>query len=127
MMMAAGSDDDLAEATQGSSSSNGAASSSSGFRVLCKGMASNQAAVVAAAVLGPQGDVVFTLHKPVVGFVCVRDGKVLLEATALLEGLHAAVGLGITPSPPSKSSPITGSCTTLCFEFVVQKGRSLQV
>ncbi|CAN6169883.1 unnamed protein product [Urochloa humidicola] len=96
MMMAAGSDDDLAEATQGSSSSNGAASSSSGFRVLCKGMASNQAAVVAASVLGPQGDVVLTLHKPVVGFVCGRDGKVLLEAMALLEGLHAALGLGVT-------------------------------
>ncbi|CAN6201492.1 unnamed protein product [Urochloa humidicola] len=97
MMMAAGSEDDLAEATKGSSS-NGAASSSSGFRVLCKGMASNQAAVVAVAVLGPQGDLVLALHKPVVGFVGGGDGdgEVLLEAMALLEGLHAALVLGIT-------------------------------
>nr|XP_034568575.1 uncharacterized protein LOC117833256 [Setaria viridis] len=47
---------------------------------------------------GPQGDVVLTLQKPVVGFVPGRDGdaELLLEAMALVEGLHAALGLGIT-------------------------------
>ena len=89
-----------------SSSSSNAASSSPHFLVFCKGMASDEVvgppgpsgvvvAVLAAAVCGPQGDVLLTVRKPVVGFVGGRDGEVLLEATALVEGLHAARGLGI--------------------------------
>jgi len=90
-----------------SSSSSNAASSSPHFLVFCKGMASDEVvgpgpgpsgavvAVLAAVVCGPQGGVLLTVCKPVVGFVGGRDGEVLLEATALVEGLHAARGLGI--------------------------------
>jgi len=52
-------------------------------------------AVLAAVVCGPQGDVLRTVRKPVVGFLGGPDGEALLEATALAEGLHAAHGLGI--------------------------------
>ena len=89
-----------------SSSSSNAASSSPHFLVFCKGMASDEVvgppgpsgvvvAVLAAAVCGPQGDVLLTVRKPVVGFVGGPDGAALLEAAALVEGLHAARGLGI--------------------------------
>ncbi|KAK3135933.1 hypothetical protein QOZ80_5BG0425500 [Eleusine coracana subsp. coracana] len=62
------------------------------FRVLFKGMASKDVvgprvrdpgvAVLAAAVCGPQGEVLLRVQK-------------VLEAMALMEGLHAALGLGI--------------------------------
>jgi hypothetical protein len=106
-MMPAG-DDDLASLQPplavAESNYNAAASSSSSnsvFRVLCKGMLSSnrEAAAVAAAVRGPRGDVVLTLHKPAVGFVPGRaggDAELLVEAMALVEGLNAALGLGIT-------------------------------
>jgi len=88
------------------SSSSNAASSPPLFLVFCKGMASDEVvgppgpsgvvvAVLAAAVCGPQGDVLLTVRKPVVGFVGGPDGAALLEAAALVEGLHAAHGLGI--------------------------------
>ncbi|CAL4950717.1 unnamed protein product [Urochloa decumbens] len=73
------------------------------FRVFSKGMASSEAvgprdrdpglAVLAAAVCGPQGDVVLRIQKPVEEAV-VGDSEVL-EAMALLEGLHAALELDI--------------------------------
>jgi len=90
-----------------SSSSSNAASSSPHFLVFCKGMASDEVvgpgpgpsgavvAVLAAVVCGPQGGVLLTVCKPVVGFVGGPDGAALLEAAALVEGLHAAHGLGI--------------------------------
>ncbi|CAO2180443.1 unnamed protein product [Urochloa humidicola] len=73
------------------------------FRVFSKGMASSEAvgprdrdpglAVLAAAVCGPQGNVVLRIQKPVEEAV-VGDGEVL-EAMALLEGLRAALELDI--------------------------------
>ena len=89
------------------SSSSNAASSPPLFLVFCKGMASDEVvgpepgpsgavvAVLAAVVCGPQGGVLLTVCKPVVGFVGGPDGAALLEAAALVEGLHAAHGLGI--------------------------------
>jgi hypothetical protein len=73
------------------------------FRVLFKGMASKdvvgprerdpRVAVLAAAVCGPQGEVLLRVQKPVEeGFV---GGREVLEAMALVEGLQAALGLGI--------------------------------
>ncbi|KAL6630607.1 hypothetical protein ACP70R_028458 [Stipagrostis hirtigluma subsp. patula] len=73
------------------------------FRVLFKGMASKEVvgprvrdpgvAVLAAAVCGPRGKVVVGVQKPVEeGFA---GGREVLEAMALMEGLHAALGLGI--------------------------------
>ncbi|GJM88213.1 hypothetical protein PR202_ga04249 [Eleusine coracana subsp. coracana] len=73
------------------------------FRVLFKGMASKDVvgprvrdpgvAVLAAAVCGPQGEVLLRVQKVVEeGFV---GGREVLEAMALMEGLHAALGLGI--------------------------------
>ena len=72
------------------------------FRVFFKGMASKVVvgprdrdpgvAVLAVAVCGPQGDVVLRIQKPVEGFV---GGREVLEGMALMEGLHAALGLGI--------------------------------
>ncbi|OEL33345.1 hypothetical protein BAE44_0005634 [Dichanthelium oligosanthes] len=72
------------------------------FRVFFKGMASRDVvgprdrdpgvAVLAAAVCGPQGEVVLRVQKPVEGLV---GGREVLEAMALMEGLHAALGLGI--------------------------------
>ena len=100
-----------------SSSANAAASSSSSsarpiFRVFCKGMVINDddevvgladedpgwVPVLAVAVSGPQGKVVLRGHKPVLGFVVGHDdedGQVLLEAMALVEGLHTSIRLGI--------------------------------
>jgi hypothetical protein len=73
------------------------------FRVLFKGMASNEVvgprdrdpgiAVLAAAVCRPQGEVVLRVQKPVEVF---RASQEVLEAMALLEGLHAALALGIS-------------------------------
>jgi hypothetical protein len=72
------------------------------FRVLFKGMASKdvvgprerdpRVAVLAAAVCGPQGEVLLRVQKPVEGFV---GGREVLEAMALVEGLQVALGLGI--------------------------------
>jgi len=72
------------------------------FSVLFKGMASKDVvgaqdrdpgvAVLAAAVRDPQGEVVLRIQKPVEGLV---GGREVLEAMALMEGLHAALGLGI--------------------------------
>ncbi|TVU01335.1 hypothetical protein EJB05_53205, partial [Eragrostis curvula] len=72
------------------------------FRVLFKGMASDEVvgprdrdpgvAVLAAAVCGPQGEVVLRVQKPVVG----GQGQEVLQAMALLEGLDAALALGIS-------------------------------
>ncbi|GJN28525.1 hypothetical protein PR202_gb16664 [Eleusine coracana subsp. coracana] len=74
------------------------------FRVLFKGMASDQVvgprdrdpgvAVLAAAVCGPQGEVVLRIQKPVEMPLSLA-GEEVLEAMALVEGLHAALGLGI--------------------------------
>jgi hypothetical protein len=56
---------------------------------------------LAAAVCGPQGEVLLKVQKPVEeGFV---GGREVLEAMALVEGLQAA----------SRSSPITGRSTTM--------------
>jgi hypothetical protein len=56
---------------------------------------------LAAAVCGPQGEVLLRVQKPVEeGFV---GGREVLEAMALVEGLQAA----------SRSSPITGRSTTM--------------
>jgi hypothetical protein len=72
------------------------------FRVSYKGMASRDVvgargrdpgvAVLAAAVCGPQGEVLIRVQKPVEGYV---GGREVLEAMALMEGLHAALGLDI--------------------------------
>lgn len=80
------------------------------FRVFCKGMVTDEVVglgdgdpgmpVLAVAVCGPQGEVVLRGLKPVLGFVGGHgdndDGQVLLEAMALVEGLHKALELGIT-------------------------------
>ncbi|KAL6640643.1 hypothetical protein ACP70R_021766 [Stipagrostis hirtigluma subsp. patula] len=73
------------------------------FRVFFKGMESRDVvgprdldpgvAVLAAAVCGPQGEVLHWVQKPVEG---VQGRREPLEAMALVEGLHAALGLGIT-------------------------------
>jgi len=75
------------------------------FSVLFKGMASKDVvgprdrdpgvAVLAAAVCDPQGEGVLRVQKPVEGLVGGRAGREVLEAMALMEGLHAALGLGI--------------------------------
>nr|CAB3469793.1 unnamed protein product [Digitaria exilis] len=72
------------------------------FSVSAKGLASKDVvgprdrdpgvAVLAAAVCGPEGEVVIRVQKPVDGFV---GGREVLEGMALMEGLHAALGLGI--------------------------------
>ncbi|KAG8047165.1 hypothetical protein GUJ93_ZPchr0008g13178 [Zizania palustris] len=73
------------------------------FRLFFKGMNSKEVvgprardpgvAVLAAAICGPRGEVVLRIQKPVEkGFVA---GRVTLETMALMEGLNAAVGLGI--------------------------------
>ncbi|KAF8724076.1 hypothetical protein HU200_021089 [Digitaria exilis] len=72
------------------------------FRVFFKGMASSEVVgprdrdpglgVLAVAVCGPQGNVVLRMHKPVEVFVGDRE---MLEALALMEGLLAALELGI--------------------------------
>ncbi|KAL6640644.1 hypothetical protein ACP70R_021767 [Stipagrostis hirtigluma subsp. patula] len=49
-------------------------------------------AVLAVAVCGPQGEVVLRIQKPVEGAV---GGRMTLEVMALMEGLDAALGLGI--------------------------------
>jgi len=49
-------------------------------------------AVLAVAICGPQGEVVLRIPKPVEGFV---GGRMMLEVMALMEGLDAALGLGI--------------------------------
>ncbi|KAL6630603.1 hypothetical protein ACP70R_028454 [Stipagrostis hirtigluma subsp. patula] len=73
------------------------------FRIFFKGMESRDVvgpgdldpgvAVLAAAVCGPQGEVLHWVQKPVDG---VQGRREPLEAMALVEGLHAALGLGIT-------------------------------
>ncbi|CAL5046155.1 unnamed protein product [Urochloa decumbens] len=83
-------------------SPDGASSSAPLFRVFFKGMASRNVvgprdrdpgvAVLAAAVYGPQGEVVVRVQKPVEWFV---GGREVLEAMALMEGLHAALALGV--------------------------------
>ncbi|KAG8047167.1 hypothetical protein GUJ93_ZPchr0008g14040 [Zizania palustris] len=73
------------------------------FRVFFKGMASKEVlgprdrdpgvAILAVAIFGPQGEVVLRKQKPVMqGFV---GGRMTLEVMALMEGLNAALGLGI--------------------------------
>ena len=72
------------------------------FRVFSKGMASREVvgprdrdpsvAVLAAAICGPQGEVLLRIHKPVERFV---GGRMIVEVMALMEGLDAALGLGI--------------------------------
>ncbi|KAL5219912.1 hypothetical protein ABZP36_024625 [Zizania latifolia] len=73
------------------------------FRVFFKGMVSKEVlgprdrdpgvAILAVAIYGPQGEVVLRKQKPVKqGFV---GGRMMLEAMALMEGLNAALGLGI--------------------------------
>jgi len=49
-------------------------------------------AVLVAAVVGPLGDVLFRIQKPVQGFV---GGRKTIEMMTLMEGLHAALRLGI--------------------------------
>ncbi|OEL14895.1 hypothetical protein BAE44_0024086 [Dichanthelium oligosanthes] len=72
------------------------------FRILFKGMTSKEVlgprvpdsglAVLAAAVVGPRGEVVLRVQKPVEGFL---GGHKTIELMALMEGLHAALRLGI--------------------------------
>ncbi|KAJ1258139.1 hypothetical protein BS78_10G051600 [Paspalum vaginatum] len=85
-----------------SSSSDSESSPRPLFRVLFKGMASKDVvgprdrdpgvAVLAAAVCGPEGEVLLSLQKPVEGYV---GGREVLEAMALKEGLHAALTLSV--------------------------------
>uniref|UniRef100_A0A0E0EY22 RBR-type E3 ubiquitin transferase n=1 Tax=Oryza meridionalis TaxID=40149 RepID=A0A0E0EY22_9ORYZ len=73
------------------------------FRVLFKGMASREVVgprdrdpgvgVLAVAICGPRGEVVLRIHKPVQAQA--QQGRMTLEAMALVEGLNAALGLGI--------------------------------
>ncbi|KAF0889665.1 hypothetical protein E2562_030146 [Oryza meyeriana var. granulata] len=73
------------------------------FRVLFKGMGSREVVgprdrdpavgVLAVAICGPRGEVMLRIQKPVQqGFV---GGRMMLDAMALVEGLNAALGLGI--------------------------------
>ncbi|CAM0950565.1 unnamed protein product [Alopecurus aequalis] len=72
------------------------------FRVLFKGMTSKEVvrprdrdpgvAVLAVALCDSRGKVVLRIQKPVEGFV---GGRMMLETMALMEGLQAALGLGI--------------------------------
>jgi hypothetical protein len=72
------------------------------FRVFSKGMASKDVvgprdrdpgiAVLAVAVCGSMGEVVLRIQKPLEGSV---GGRMTLEVMALMEGLDAALGLGI--------------------------------
>ena len=72
------------------------------FRVFSKGMASREVvgprdrdpsvAVLAAAICAPQGEVLLRIQKPVERFV---GGRMIVEVMALMEGLDAALGLGI--------------------------------
>ncbi|GJN14007.1 hypothetical protein PR202_gb00778 [Eleusine coracana subsp. coracana] len=97
------------------SSSSSSASARPLFRVFFKAMSSDQVvgprdrdpcvAVLAAAVRGPDGKVVLRVQKPVfqVSFSSLGVGGqdqdqevLLLDAMALLEGLHAALSLGIS-------------------------------
>jgi hypothetical protein len=74
------------------------------FRVFCKRRVvitdgDSGTPVLAVVVCGPQG-IVLRGHKPVLGFVGRHDGdgddgQVLLEAMALVEGLHTAIRLRI--------------------------------
>lgn len=73
------------------------------FRVLFKGMASREVVgprdrdpgvgVLAVAICGPRGEVVLRIHKPVQAQA--QQGRMMLEAMALVEGLNAALALGI--------------------------------
>ncbi|KAL6875668.1 hypothetical protein ACP4OV_013181 [Aristida adscensionis] len=73
------------------------------FRVLFKGMASKEVvgprdrdpavAVLAAAVCGPRGEVLRSVQRPVEEGT-LPGGREVLEATALVEGLHAALAMG---------------------------------
>ncbi|AQK56711.1 putative RING zinc finger domain superfamily protein [Zea mays] len=72
------------------------------FRVFSKGMASREVvaprdrdpsvAVLAVAIYGPQGEEVLRIQKLVERFV---GGRMMVELMALMEGLDAALGLGI--------------------------------
>jgi hypothetical protein len=72
------------------------------FRVFSKGMASREVvaprdrdpsvAVLAVAICGPQGEEVLRIQKLVERFV---GGRMMVELMALMEGLDAALGLGI--------------------------------
>jgi hypothetical protein len=72
------------------------------FRVLFKGMTSKEVvpprdrdpglAVLAVALCDSRGKVVLRIQKPVEGYA---GGRMMLEAMALLEGLQAALALGI--------------------------------
>ncbi|OEL16627.1 hypothetical protein BAE44_0022354 [Dichanthelium oligosanthes] len=72
------------------------------FRILFKGMKSKEVlgprvpdpglAVLAAAVVGPRGEVVLRVQKPMEGFL---GGRKTIEVMALMEGIHAALRLGI--------------------------------
>ncbi|XP_062194517.1 E3 ubiquitin-protein ligase RSL1-like isoform X2 [Phragmites australis] len=73
------------------------------FRIFSKGMGSREVmgprdrdpsvAVLAVIVCGPQGEVVLRIQKPVERFV---GGRMIVEVMALMEGLDAALGLGIS-------------------------------
>uniref|UniRef100_A0A0E0F1B3 RING-type domain-containing protein n=1 Tax=Oryza meridionalis TaxID=40149 RepID=A0A0E0F1B3_9ORYZ len=73
------------------------------FRVLFKGMASREVVgprdrdpgvgVLAVAICGPRGEVVLRIHKPVQAQA--QQERMMLEAMALVEGLNAALALGI--------------------------------
>lgn len=101
------------------------------FSVFAKGMSSKDVvgprdrdpgvAVLAAAVCGPEG-VVIRVQKPVEGFV---GGREVLEGMALMEGLHAALGLDIhrveivTDYRPLRNHVCDSiSLTLVCLRFV---------